>query len=146
LSFRPIKPADLDEIMAIERASFPFPWSPRFFLQEIQVPCARSVLAQADGKIVGYVLFWVLPDEVDIHNIAVRSEYRRRGIGRMLLQQVVAAARKRQSNRVTLEVRKSNIAAQTLYRSAGFAMTGVRKGYYSDNGEDALAMAFEMPK
>jgi ribosomal-protein-alanine N-acetyltransferase len=146
LSFRPIKPADLDEIMAIERASFPFPWSPRFFLQEIQVPCARSVLAQADGKIVGYVLFWLLPDEVDIHNIAVRSEYRRRGIGRMLLQQVVAAARKRQSNRVTLEVRKSNIAAQTLYRSAGFAMTGVRKGYYSDNGEDALAMAFEMPK
>jgi ribosomal-protein-alanine N-acetyltransferase len=146
LSFRPIKPADLDEIMAIERASFPFPWSPRFFLQEIQVPCARSVLAQADGKIVGYVLFWLLPDEVDIHNIAVHSEYRRRGIGRMLLQQVVAAARKRQSNRVTLEVRKSNIAAQTLYRSAGFAMTGVRKGYYSDNGEDALAMAFEMPK
>jgi ribosomal-protein-alanine N-acetyltransferase len=145
LRFRAITPADLDEVMAIERASFPFPWSPRFFLQEIQVPCARSILAQADDKIVGYVLFWLLPDEVDIHNIAVRSEYRRRGIGRMLLQEVLAAARQRQSARVTLEVRKSNIAAQTLYRSTGFVMTGVRKGYYSDNGEDALAMAFEIP-
>jgi ribosomal-protein-alanine N-acetyltransferase len=144
LSFRPITSADLDEIMLIERASFPYPWSPRFFLQELQVSCARSILAEIEGKIVGYVLFWFLPQEVDIHNIAVRSEYRRRGIGRMLLTQVLAVAQSRGSARVTLEVRRSNTAAQRLYQSAGFVTTGVRKGYYSDNGEDALAMALEL--
>jgi ribosomal-protein-alanine N-acetyltransferase len=144
LSFRPITSADLDEIMAIERTSFPYPWSPRFFLQELQVPCARSMLAEIQGEIVGYVLFWVLPDEVDIHNIAVRTEYRRRGIGRLLLHQVLAAAQSRGSTRVTLEVRKSNTAAQRLYQSTGFVTTGIRKGYYSDNGEDALAMALDL--
>jgi ribosomal-protein-alanine N-acetyltransferase len=134
----------LDDIMSIERTSFPYPWSPRFFLQELQVQCARSMLAEVDGKIVGYVLFWLLAEEVDIHNIAVRTEYRRRGIGRLLLQQVLAAAQNRGSARVTLEVRKSNTAAQRLYQSTGFVMTGVRKGYYSDNGEDAFAMALDL--
>jgi ribosomal-protein-alanine N-acetyltransferase len=137
----------LDEIMLIERSSFPYPWSPRFFLQELQVSCARSSLAEsADGKILGYVLFWLLPDEVDVHNIAVRTEYRRRGIGRMLLNQVLAEARRRRASRVTLEVRHSNTAAQKLYQSFGFVITGVRKGYYSDNGEDALAMALQLFK
>src|SRR3972149_1193069 len=88
-SFRPMALADLDEVMAIERASFAYPWSSRFFLQEFQVECARSILVEIDGKIVGYVLFWLLPDGVDIHNLAVRSEYRRRGLGRIPLQQVL---------------------------------------------------------
>jgi ribosomal-protein-alanine N-acetyltransferase len=101
-------------------------------------------LAEIEGKIVGYVLFWLLPQEVDIHNIAVRSEYRRRGVGRILLKQVLTAAQSHRCARVTLEVRKSNTAAQRLYQSAGFVTTGIRKGYYSDNGEDALAMALEL--
>jgi ribosomal-protein-alanine N-acetyltransferase len=132
--------------MLIERSSFPYPWSPRFFLQELQVSCARSSLVESGGKILGYVLFWLLPDAVDVHNIAVRTEYRRRGIGRMLLNQVLAEAGRRRATRVTLEVRKSNTAAQKLYQSFGFVITGVRKGYYSDNGEDALAMALELFK
>jgi ribosomal-protein-alanine N-acetyltransferase len=136
--------ADLDAVMAIERSSFAYPWSPRFFLQELQVPCARSILGEINQRIVGYVLFWLLPDEIDVHNLAVHSEFRRRGIGRLLLQQVVIEARCRSSNRVTLEVRQSNVAAQKLYESLGFTTTAVRRGYYSDNGEDALAMALEV--
>jgi [ribosomal protein S18]-alanine N-acetyltransferase len=136
--------ADLDAVMAIERSSFAYPWSPRFFLQELQVPCARSILGEINERIVGYVLFWLLPDEIDVHNLAVHSEFRRRGIGRLLLQQVVIEARCRSSNRVTLEVRQSNVAAQKLYESLGFTTTAVRRGYYSDNGEDALAMALEV--
>jgi len=143
-SYRPMTLADLDEVMAIERASFAYPWSPRFFLQEFQVECARSIVVEIDGKIVGYVLFWLLPDGVDIHNLAVRSEYRRRGIGRILLQQVIFEALRRSSTRVTLEVRKSNLAAQKLYESAGFVVTGIRRAYYSDDGEDALTMAFDL--
>ena len=70
VSFRPMTPADMDEVMAIERTSFPYPWSSRFFLQELQVPCARSLLAEVGGRIAGYILFWLLPDAVDIHNLA----------------------------------------------------------------------------
>jgi ribosomal-protein-alanine N-acetyltransferase len=137
-------PGDLDEVMAIERTAFRYPWSSRFFLEELQVPCARSFLAEINGKIVGYVLFWLLPEEVDIHNIAVHSDFRRHGIGQALLQRVLEQARKRNSSRVTLEVRISNIVAQRLYQSVGFMAKGVRKGYYSDDGEDALIMTLEL--
>lgn len=136
--------ADIENVIAIERASFQFPWSTRFFLDELQVDCARSILAEVDGRIVGYVLFWFLPEEVDIHNIAVHPDFRRRGIGRLLLEQVVDSARRQERLRVTLDVRFSNAPAQNLYRSFGFVIRGLRKGYYSDNGEDALVMALEL--
>lgn len=146
LRFRPITTADLDDVMVIERSSFSFPWSINFFRQELQIACARSVLVESDGGIIGYVLFWLLPGAIDIHNIAVHGEYRRRGIARMLLDHVVAEARRHAAVRVLLEVRKSNLAAQRLYEATGFVSTGIRKGYYSDNGEDALTMTLELPK
>jgi [ribosomal protein S18]-alanine N-acetyltransferase len=140
-SYRPIKLADIDEIMAIERTAYTYPWSERFFRQEMQVECARSFLAERQGRIAGYILFWVLPGEIDIHNIAVHKEFRRRGLGRSLLENVILEGRNRSLSRITLEVRKSNTVAQKLYESAGFNFNGVRKGYYSDDGEDALLMA-----
>ena len=136
--------ADLQAVMAIEKASFAYPWSSRFFLQELQVQCARAILAEINGRIVGYVLFWLLPGEADVHNLAVHSELRRQGIGRLLLQQVVIEARRQFSTQVMLEVRQSNIAAQKLYQSMGFVTSGIRKGYYSDDGEDAVAMTLEL--
>jgi ribosomal-protein-alanine N-acetyltransferase len=142
--FRPMNLADLDDIMAIERASFRFPWSLGFFRQELQVACARSILAELDGRIVAYVLFWILPGAVDIHNIAVHADYRRRGIARSLLRRVIATAKEQSLTRVLLEVRMSNLAAQKLYEALGFTKTGVRRGYYSDNGEDAFAMTLEL--
>jgi [ribosomal protein S18]-alanine N-acetyltransferase len=144
LSFRPITLADIPEIMAIERSAYTYPWSERFFRQEMQVECARSFLAEIDSRIVGYILFWLLPDEVDIHNVAVHTEFRRRGLGRRLLQQAITDARDRGSSRITLEVRTSNLPAQRLYESLGFLVTGVRKGYYSDDGEDALLMTLKV--
>ena len=137
---RPMTTADLDEIMLIERSSYRFPWSQGFFLQELQVACARSILAEVDGKIVGYVLYWLLPGTIDIHNLATHVDFRRRGIARLLLDQVFSQASAQSISRVTLEVRKSNLPAQKLYESIGFSTTGVRKGYYCDDGEDALAM------
>jgi ribosomal-protein-alanine N-acetyltransferase len=85
-----------------------------------------------------------LPGEIDIHNVAVHTGFRRHGIARLLLEQVISEARSRCLARVTLEVRQSNIPAQRLYESLGFAITGVRRGYYSDDGEDALAMALDL--
>lgn len=138
-----MEPADLEEIMAIEKASFSYPWSPRFFIQELKVPCARSLLAVVAGKTIGYIIYWHLPSEVDIHNLAVHPAYRRQGIGRSLLQAVIDEARRNGLSQVTLEVRKSNEAAQKLYQSLGFIERGVRQGYYSDDGEDAVVMVLE---
>ena len=144
IRFRPMSTADMDEIMAIERSAYRYPWSQGFFLQELQVACARSILAELDGKIIGYVLFWLLPGTIDIHNLATHVNFRRRGVARRLLGRVLGQARVQSIGRVTLEVRKSNVLAQKLYESMGFLTTGLRKGYYSDDGEDALAMALEL--
>ena len=108
--------ADLDEVMSIERSAFRFPWSMGFFRQELQVACARSILAELDGRIIGYVLFWILPGALDIHNIAVHTEYRRRGIARVLLRRIIEQAREQAITRVLLEVRASNLPAQKLFQ------------------------------
>jgi ribosomal-protein-alanine N-acetyltransferase len=142
--FRPMTTADMDEIMAIERISYRFPWSQGFFLQELQVACARSILVEVEGKIAGYVLYWLLPGTIDIHNLAIHVDFRRQGLARLLLTMVLGQAREQSISRVTLEVRTSNVVAQKLYESMGFRKTGVRKGYYSDDGEDALAMTLEL--
>lgn len=144
IGFRPMTMADLDDIMVIERTSYRFPWSPGFFLQELQVACARSILAEVNGRIVGYVLYWLLPGALDIHNLAVHVDFRRQGIARLLLGRVLSQAKAQSAARVMLEVRKSNLPAQKLYESIGFSTSGIRRGYYSDDGEDALAMTLEM--
>jgi [ribosomal protein S18]-alanine N-acetyltransferase len=141
---RPILSSDLESIMAIERASFAYPWSQRFFLQELRVSCARSTLAMIDDYPAGYIIYWLLPGEVDIHNLAVHPSHRRQGLGRLLLQAVIDEARREGRQRITLEVRKSNESAQRLYQSTGFVQRGIRRGYYSDDGEDAVVMVLEL--
>lgn len=137
---RPMTVADIDDVMAIERASFASPWSRQFFLDELAAACAKSVLCQVEGRPAGYVIYWELPDEMDIHNVAVHPRHRRRGVGRAMLRDVMDEGARKGLRRMTLEVRKSNDAAQALYRSLGFEVCGLRKGYYSDNAEDAWVM------
>jgi ribosomal-protein-alanine N-acetyltransferase len=131
-------------VLEIERASFTYPWSTNFFLQELKVGCAHSLLATAGDKSVGYIIYWLLPREIDIHNLAVHPDFRRRGIGKTLLEAVIDEARRHAVDRVTLEVRKSNEAAKKLYQVLGFSAKGLRKGYYSDDGEDAVIMALDL--
>jgi ribosomal-protein-alanine N-acetyltransferase len=82
--------------------------------------------------------------DADVHNLAVHPAWRRRGIGRSLLEAIISEARGLGLRRVTLEVRKSNQVAQRLYESLGFVAQAVRKGYYSDDGEDAVVMAVDL--
>lgn len=140
LYLRSMTIADIDDVMVIETAAFASPWSRQFFLEELRATHAKSVLCQRDGKPVGYVIYWELPGELDIHNVAVHPQYRRRGVARAMLNDIIESAAKRGIRRLTLEVRRSNESAQTLYRSLGFEVCGLRKGYYSDNGEDAWLM------
>jgi ribosomal-protein-alanine N-acetyltransferase len=132
---------DLEEVVAIERASFSMPWSRGAFLYELQQNrVARCLVMRDDGRVVGYLCLWEIGDELHITNVAVHPEYRRRGIGRSLVSGVLEDARARKLKLVVLEVRPSNHEARTLYESFGFREVGRRRGYYYDTGEDALVM------
>lgn len=144
ITFRPVRPSDLHEIMAIENSSFSSPWSTRFFLEELRDHRSHSLLCEIDDRIAGYIIFWSLAGVVDIHNLAVHPACRRKGIGRGLLGAAIREAQCSKASRITLEVRKSNEPAKRLYQSLGFTPQGVRKGYYSDNGEDALIMVLNL--
>jgi ribosomal-protein-alanine N-acetyltransferase len=141
----PMRPTDLDEVLAIERASFPNPWSRHAFTYELtENRVARLWVARPDdgpgGPVVGYVCLWVIADEVHVTNLAVRPDRRGHGIGRDLLGTVLEMYRQQGSTRAALEVRPSNDRARRLYEGFGFQQVGRRKGYYFDTGEDALLM------
>ena len=135
-------PEDLDEVLAIERASFTMPWSRGAFLYEIQQNrVARCWVGRLDnGPVAGYLCLWEVADELHITNVAVRPSLRRHGVARALLGSVLDDGRRRGFKVVVLEVRPSNRHALTLYESFGFRVVGRRRGYYYDTGEDALVM------
>lgn len=137
-----MRQADLDEVLEIERASFFTPWSKELFKQELSLPQARSFVAvdSMDG-ILGYLCFWIVADEVHILNLAVHPEYRRRGIATLLLEYSIDYSGKEGAREITLEVRRSNYKAIGLYRNFQFRPQGIRRGYYSDTGEDAVIMS-----
>ena len=131
--------ADVDGVHAIEMASFPKPWSREDFVKEMtQNACARYLVAEEAGEIIGFAGAWIVLDEAHITNIAVTQSRRGRGIGRALTQALLQYAANLGVVYATLEVRRSNTVAQRLYQSLGFEYVGVRKRYYEDNGEDAF--------
>lgn len=137
---------DLPEVLQIERASFSNPWSAALFLQELQVPFSRILVVRPAGEagpIVGYLCRWYVADEMHILNVAVRPEYRQQGVAALLMGEVLQEARRGQAIGVTLEVRRSNAAALTLYGGLGFEEVGVRRDYYG-RGEDALIMRLDV--
>jgi ribosomal-protein-alanine N-acetyltransferase len=134
---------DLHEVLEIERASFGNPWTSALFLQELRIPFSRILVIRSgetpDASIAGYLCRWLVADEVHILNVAVHPDYRRHGVGLLLMQEALREARVRAAESVTLEVRRSNVGARRLYESLGFEEVGVRRNYYG-GGEDALIM------
>lgn len=114
--------------------------------EELARPWAKLwvVRAEVDGLPIGFALAWNAADEVHLLDLAVDEAARRRGLGRELVGAVLSHARETAARLVLLEVRRSNAAAIALYRSHGFSENGVRRGYYSDNGEDAIEMCVEL--
>lgn len=138
---------DLPAVLAIERVSFPNPWHESTFRGEIQnrsisFPCV--MLKTGEDKVVGYIIYWKVGDEVQVNNIAVHPDYRRRGLGEALLRHVIKRAKDQGVNFISLEVRRSNLAAQSLYRKLGFESLGVRRFYYSNPVEDAIVMGLNL--
>jgi ribosomal-protein-alanine N-acetyltransferase len=141
VTIRAVGEEDLEAIVAIERASFADPWSPRAFAGLLGEPHVHFRAAcDADGAVVGYVAAWFVAGEGEVANIAVAPSARGRGIGAALLDAVIAAGRDAGAESLYLDVRESNAAARSLYASRGFAVVGRRRGYYRLPEEDALVL------
>ncbi|MEC9488586.1 MAG: ribosomal protein S18-alanine N-acetyltransferase [Halanaerobium sp.] len=132
---------DLEEILEIEKESFPSAWSRKAFLFELtKNPYGLYLTLRDEGMVAGYIGAWFLMNYTHITNLAVRESFRGKGYATNLIREIFAQARLRGSYNITLEVRRSNLAAQRLYEKLGFQIIGVKEGYYRDNREDALVM------
>lgn len=133
---------DLDGILAVDQASFTNPWTREMFEWEAaHSDVARVYVARAGAAgVIAYCAVWIVFDELHINNLAVLPAWRRRGVGRALLEAVLDEARRLGAMRATLEVRASNQAARALYERAGFRPAGLRRGYYTNPVEDALIL------
>ncbi|NIV31009.1 MAG: ribosomal protein S18-alanine N-acetyltransferase [Anaerolineae bacterium] len=148
LCIRPMELEDLPLVQEIDQLSFPTPWSAQSYRYELlKNPVSQLFVAEkVRGKqreVVGYVGLWEFQDEGHISTLAVHPDHRREGIGRSLLEVAFQALAKRGIDKVSLEVRESNEAAQHLYREYGFKSVGRRRGYYRSTQEDALIMLLE---
>lgn len=134
--------ADLPQVMELERLAFEKPWTPGLFLHELKLSFSRLHLARTSNgsrRLVGYVCWWLVGEEVHILNLAVHPGSRRGGAGRALVQRVLDDAATHRAASVSLEVRRDNEAALGLYGAMGFSASGLRKNYYGP-GEDAVIM------
>lgn len=132
--------ADLDQVARIERDIFSEPWSRDGFAASLADPNTLYLVAEADGAVAGYCGLLRSFDEADITNVAVRETYRKRGIGRSMLEELMKQAREEGVDRFTLEVRVSNQPAIELYQSLGFESVGIRPRFYAFPVEDAMIM------
>ena len=149
---RLMREEDLAQVTEIDREAFPSQWPPVDFEHELHSWLAHYIVAcEESGELpplareytMGFAGFWMMADEAHITNIAVRKIHRRQGIGERLLISMIDLATELNARILTLEVRASNIAAQNLYYKYGFAQVGLRRGYYTDNKEDAVLMTIE---
>ena len=139
--------AEIDAILAVERASFTNPWTREMYLAELdhQGVAFFYVARDAGRRVVGFCSFWRVLDELHVNNLAVLPEYRRQGVASALLARVLEAGASMGSRRATLEVRHSNDAARRLYGGFGFVVAGIRRAYYTDPIEDALVLCRDEP-
>jgi ribosomal-protein-alanine N-acetyltransferase len=145
IRIRRMELGDLPAVMSLEREIFRSPWSEAAFLQELAMPHSLPLVAQENDRIVGYAIAWFVADEVHLTNLAVAPDLRRRGVGTRLMEAILHEARRQGQRLLTLEVRMSNTGAQRFYERFGLRAVAIRKGYYSDDGEDALVMLTELP-
>lgn len=138
---RKMELGDIDAVLDIEENSFSIPWTRGAFVTELQKnKLAKYCVAEVNGEVAAYGGMWLVVDEAHITNIAVHPRFRGRGVGKKVVEGLIEEGHKINIYRMTLEVRRSNLTAQALYKKLGFIPCGIRPGYYEDNGEDALIM------
>jgi ribosomal-protein-alanine N-acetyltransferase len=147
---RPMQSSDLPAVLAVEETVFgddawPLSFFERDLANEHSTYIVLELISDDQGaqraELAGYAGYWLLEDEANLMNIAIAPAWQGRGLGEYLLLETLLIMQGRGAKVCTLEVRVSNVRAQALYRKLGFEVAGRRKGYYRDNGEDALLLA-----
>ncbi len=146
LRIEPFRPRDLDAMMEIENRSFSLPWSRQFYEQLWPQDAIDIWVGWYGHELVAYYLIQTVGSEMELHTFAVKPELRKQGIGTKLMDHMLALADERGVKHIFLQVRPSNKEAISLYTHIGFLPIAVRKGYYQDNGEDALVMRFDVKR
>ena len=146
VTFRPMNVRDIERVLRIECEAFTSPWSRNAFYGELtENHFARYIVMLLGGVMIGYGGMWVIMDESHITNVAVLPAYQGQKYGERLFRQLMAEAIAQGARKMTLEVRVSNSKARGLYTKLGFQEGGIRRGYYTDNQEDALIMYRDLP-
>jgi ribosomal-protein-alanine N-acetyltransferase len=140
LRFEALREEHLPAVLEIEKQANSAPWSERSFRNELDHPHGIFLVALADGQVVGYGGIWLVVDEAHVTNVAVDPGFRRQGVARKLMRDLLKRSRERGMTCSTLEVRAGNEAATRLYEGLGYKITATRRGYYPDNREDAAVM------
>ncbi len=131
---------DLEEVSQLEKLCFSDPWCKENFREEVEHRFTIPLVTKIDNKIVGYICLWNVDFQLEIANIAVAPEFRRRGIGKIMMERVISEAKEKGCESVILSVRESNLPALKLYGEFGFIEIGRRKHYYRFPVEDAMVM------
>jgi ribosomal-protein-alanine N-acetyltransferase len=132
---------DLERVDELEHRLFADPWPRGSFLDALADPRAVCLVAERGGDVAGYLVATALPPSAELQNLGTAPEQQRAGVGRALVEALIDTCRARGLRELALEVRVSNAAAQALYRTLGFRLVGLRRGYYRRPEEDALLMA-----
>jgi ribosomal-protein-alanine N-acetyltransferase len=144
MTIRKMALEDIDQVLAIDEASFSMPWPARSFHFEVtNNPASRSWVAEDEGQVVGMVVAWMIVDEIHIATIATHNDFRRQGIGEKLLIHTLKSAKEEGALTSFLEVRESNRFARQMYNKFGYVEVGRRRHYYKDNNEDAILMSLD---
>jgi ribosomal-protein-alanine N-acetyltransferase len=134
---------DMSEVLAIESASFEFPWSEEDFIRCLRQRNCIGMVAEHDERVVGFMIYELHKSRLHIINFAVHGDMRRRGVGTQMAEKLVGKLSHQRRNRIMLEVRETNLQAQLFFRAGGFRATSVLRDFYEDTVEDAYMMQYD---
>lgn len=135
---------DSEEVLAIERASFEFPWRDEDFLACLRQRNCIGMVAEHSEKVVGFMLYELHKDRLHILNFAVHPDFRRQGVGRKMVEKLVSKLHPQRRNRIMLEVRETNVPAQLFFKQLGFRAISLLRDFYEDTAEDAYLMQYRL--
>ncbi len=136
---------DMEQILPIEDESFEFPWSESDFLACLRQRNCVGMVAESGGKVLGFMIYDLHQDRLQLLSLAIGAAYRRSGVGSQMIAKLIQKLSQQRRTTITAEIRETNLPAQLFFKSMGFRATGVLRNYYEDTAEDAIAFVYELP-
>ena len=133
---------DMPEVLDIEKSSFEFPWSEEDFIRCLRQRNCIGMVAEYDERVVGFMIYELHKNQLHVLNFSVRPDARRRGVGQQMINKLVGKLSQQRRNRIVLEIRETNLAAQLFFRNSDFMAMSVLRDYYDDTTEDAYVMQY----